>query len=309
MNYFSIIIPVYNSQKNILRLFFNIYNQCYKNFEVIIIDDGSTDNSLSIIRKIFPSSTSVFSIKNSGPSYARNYGVERAKYNNIVFLDSDDIWLSNHLANLNRLRDDYPDNVLWCSGYRQISHSSVSDLISLTSLLPKVNEKNLNYSVKKYLLHKLLGKKVFWTSALAIKRSFFIKSGGFNINFSHGEDQAFWLHCVLNGLTVKSSQITSFYVKGENTLSSKLVQDIDAVSNYINKTLTSQSLLIKFLLLELSHRYILSHSLNAYRNKHYTLAVTLAIKAFPTVIYLHKFIYLILFSFSKKITEALYNAN
>jgi glycosyltransferase involved in cell wall biosynthesis len=87
----SIVIPMYNAGKNIKELFDSLNNQTEKNFEVIIVDDGSTDNSIEIVKKSkvnFP--LKMIRQKNSGPAAARNKGIKNAKSNNlVVFLDSD----------------------------------------------------------------------------------------------------------------------------------------------------------------------------------------------------------------------------
>ncbi|MEG1311456.1 MAG: glycosyltransferase family 2 protein [Romboutsia sp.] len=88
----SIIIPVYNCEKYIGKCLDSILNQSYIGYEVIVIDDGSTDDTLNIIKKYSISNENIkyFSQKNSGPSTARNYGIEVSKSEYLVFIDADD---------------------------------------------------------------------------------------------------------------------------------------------------------------------------------------------------------------------------
>src|ERR1700712_1603509 len=91
----SIIIPVYNAEKFIAEAVTSAINQTYANKEVIIVDDGSTDNSLQIAKSFESAKVKVYSQQNKGASAARNKGLEVAKGDYIQFLDADD-WLSNN---------------------------------------------------------------------------------------------------------------------------------------------------------------------------------------------------------------------
>ncbi|WP_419725033.1 glycosyltransferase family 2 protein [Terrisporobacter petrolearius] len=98
----SIITPVYNGEKYIEECIKSVLNQSYKNIEMIIIDDGSTDNSENIIKKYTQSFPFIKYIKcneNSGIWVARNIGIEKAKGRFISFLDADDIYKKNKIKN------------------------------------------------------------------------------------------------------------------------------------------------------------------------------------------------------------------
>lgn len=100
----SIIVPAYNCERYIMQLIKSIQSQNYKNFEVIIIDDGSTDHTAKICDLVAKKDArfKIFHIDNSGQSFARNIGVMKARGSYITFADSDDIvasdWLSTILA-------------------------------------------------------------------------------------------------------------------------------------------------------------------------------------------------------------------
>lgn len=100
MNKISIILPVYNSEKYIDRCIRSIVNQRYKNFELIIINDGSTDNSLDVLKKWCKVEKRIHLIdkENEGVSKARNLGLEKASGNYIAFIDSDDYYSSEMLS-------------------------------------------------------------------------------------------------------------------------------------------------------------------------------------------------------------------
>ena len=87
----SIIIPMYNSEKYIRSCIDSILNQTFNNFELLIIDDGSTDNSYNICKSYNDKRIRLFKLNHKGVSYARNYGLKKAVGDYISFIDSDDI--------------------------------------------------------------------------------------------------------------------------------------------------------------------------------------------------------------------------
>ena len=99
-NKVSIIIPVFNSEKYIENCIKSILGQDYKNVEIIIINDGSTDNSVKIIKQINSDKIKLINQKNNGPSSARNNGIKNASGEWIMFLDSDDMLADNAISNL-----------------------------------------------------------------------------------------------------------------------------------------------------------------------------------------------------------------
>lgn len=130
----SVIIPVYNVEKYIERCLISLENQTFQDFEVILIDDGSPDNSTSIIENYLKHSSlkiKFYHIKNSGVSAARNYGISKASGDFICFVDSDDT------LNLDYLRTMYNcitlNNVGVCICRSQSITENDSNLYSLTS--------------------------------------------------------------------------------------------------------------------------------------------------------------------------------
>lgn len=110
MPYFSLILPVYNVEKYVKRCVNSLLRQEYTDYEIILVDDGSTDSSRSICDKLADKNNNIFAYhkENGGLSDARNYGMDRAKGNYILFIDSDDwvdekllISLHNHLNKSN----------------------------------------------------------------------------------------------------------------------------------------------------------------------------------------------------------------
>jgi len=92
---FSVVIPLYNKEKEVTNTLKSVLNQTYKADEIIVVDDGSTDNSKEVVKKI--KEVKLIKQENCGVSCARNRGVEEAKNEYICFLDADDLWMSDKL--------------------------------------------------------------------------------------------------------------------------------------------------------------------------------------------------------------------
>jgi len=118
----SIIIPVYNSSEFILNTLLSLETQSYKNFEIIIINDGSTDNSLDIIDSYRKKAKNLilYTQINSGVSVARNKGIELANGEFVVFLDSDDCYIENFLEKMLDKQRRMNADLIYC-GYNKIN--------------------------------------------------------------------------------------------------------------------------------------------------------------------------------------------
>jgi glycosyltransferase involved in cell wall biosynthesis len=101
--FFSVIIPTYNRSHILLKTISSVLNQTFQNFEVIIVDDGSTDNTKNVVKAITESDSRVQYIyqKNAERANARNNGASKAKGEFFIFLDSDDYFEIEHLTKLN----------------------------------------------------------------------------------------------------------------------------------------------------------------------------------------------------------------
>lgn len=116
----SVIVPVYNREKYLKKALDSIIEQTFKNFEIIAVDDGSTDSSLSILydyQERFPEKIVVISQKNAGPSVARNKAIMAAQGKYIAFLDSDDTWAPNKIECQLPLFNNHQNVAFVYSGY------------------------------------------------------------------------------------------------------------------------------------------------------------------------------------------------
>ncbi|MCP4971863.1 MAG: glycosyltransferase family 2 protein, partial [Arcobacter sp.] len=119
MPLFSVIIPLYNKENYIENTLQSVLDQTYKDFELIIVNDGSTDNSLEKTKNYLSSFVNhkIISQKNKGLSATRNKGVLEAKGEVIAFLDADDFWHPNFLEHIHNLFLEFPEASLFGTSY------------------------------------------------------------------------------------------------------------------------------------------------------------------------------------------------
>ncbi len=122
--FFSVIIPVYNSEKSLDRCLQSVLNQSFEDYEVVIVDDGSSDGSSAICRRYAEADARIRYIRqeNGGVSSARNHGIQEAEGEFLVFLDSDDCYWPAYLETFSRMITENPDcDHFWC-GYCTLSN-------------------------------------------------------------------------------------------------------------------------------------------------------------------------------------------
>lgn len=200
----SIVIPLYNKELYIENTLNIILNQTYQNFEVIIVDDGSTDNGSEIVESFTDERIKLFKKENGGVSSARNFGVDKSNYEYVAFLDADDEWLKNHLEEINRLIMDYGDeaDVFVTNFSRKYANGKVL-----------VNRLDINRGVIEDYFSKVLSKDVIHTSCVCIKKSSLLEVGGFNNLLSRGEDLDVWIRLNRKYKTAYTPEITEIYLQ------------------------------------------------------------------------------------------------
>lgn len=208
----SIIIPNFNKEKQIVVTLQSVLNQEYKNWECIIVDDWSNDNSQEIINK-FIINDNRFSfflrpeIEPKGPSSCRNIGIEKAKGEYIIFLDSDDLLVTFCLKN--RVQE-----------FEKKSHYDflVFQMQRFIQIPEKVVERKLEEIIYKNVLSSFLQLQSLWQVTSPIYKTVFLKNiGGFNPNLINFEDLELASKAVFNASNyIVFNNIDSFYRNDEN---------------------------------------------------------------------------------------------
>ena len=156
----SIITPVYNSEEYLEETILSVINQTYKNWELLLIDDYSTDNSYKIIEKYLTDERIKYlrNERNSGPAITRNVGLEKSKGEYIAFLDSDDIWAKNKLElqidymKKNSIRICHGDYIFIDKNGKEIKKIITDDILSYKILLKENQIKTSFLIVNKNLI-------------------------------------------------------------------------------------------------------------------------------------------------------------
>ena len=126
MPFFSVIIPVYNKEKFIEKTLESVLNQTFTDFEVIVINDCSTDGSLEKVRKfIFENLKIIQHDKNRGLSATRNTGIKNSNGVVMAFLDADDTWDSGYLEKIHSLHIEFPEAKLLATNYTDVINQNV----------------------------------------------------------------------------------------------------------------------------------------------------------------------------------------
>lgn len=175
---FSVVIPVYNKADTIERAVRSVLAQTCSDYEIICVDDGSTDGSAQLLDRL----DGVFVIhqRNQGVSAARNAGARAARGDFVALLDGDDYWEPHHLEDLARAIERHPDVSFFGTGYEREQGKWVYYTI------PWPCSRVLNvYDAYRY------GERVH-TSSVAILRELWMAVGGFNTRYSFYEDYEFF---------------------------------------------------------------------------------------------------------------------
>lgn len=210
---FSIIIPLYNKAPYIRKALESVFAQTYTDFELIIVDDGSTDDSACIVQQFIDERlkvkgeetsgavTSTYNLSpityklsvrlitqsNAGVSAARNSGVATSSGEYIAFLDADDWWEPTYLEKMAKLIEDYPDVGLYASNYMYYKLGKTRVAVN------NIETGYFNYP-KAYYEGSAMP---IWTGAAMIPRKVFDEMGGFPLGIKLGEDFLLWAKIAL----------------------------------------------------------------------------------------------------------------
>ncbi len=182
----SVVIPLYNKEKSIKSTIESVLAQTYKDFELIVVDDGSTDGSADVVKCFDDKRIRLISKKNGGVSSARNEGIKNAQSEYVSFLDADDIWDENYLENVNQLIHDFPNAGIWgvnC-GFETADGRHI-----------KLNDLPMDF--RGYLSNPWHRGQVYCTSGSSSSKTALNAIGGFDERLVYGEDIDVWFRLIL----------------------------------------------------------------------------------------------------------------
>jgi hypothetical protein len=184
----SVVIPLYNKGPYIARTLDSVLCQTFQNFEVIVMDDGSTDNGAEVVRMFHDPRIRLIQQENHGLSATRNRGVGESRGAFIAFLDADDEWMPEHLEVLERLRERYPEAGVYTTAYRKIHPSTGSKKAHFIGIPDKPWEGLL----PSYFKSAALGDPPVSASTVGMTREVLNEMGGFETTALFCEDMDLW---------------------------------------------------------------------------------------------------------------------
>lgn len=192
---FSVIIPLFNKAPYVRKAIESVLNQSLQDFELIVVDDGSTDDSAEIAKKCLTGHSNALLLhqENSGVSVARNNGVTASHTHYLCFLDADDWWEPTFLEEVDRLIEDFPDAGIYGANYTIVNETKHKTRIAPIGLPNGFERGYINY-FQAYSKH--LGMPLH-SSCICIPKNVFTNFGGFPSDITLGEDFILWVHIAL----------------------------------------------------------------------------------------------------------------
>ncbi|MDO9000945.1 MAG: glycosyltransferase family A protein [Bacteroidota bacterium] len=212
----SVVIPLYNKEKNIKDTVNSVLNQTYENFELIIVNDGSTDGGVEVVNKINDSRIKLFNQLNKGVSSARNVGINNSKYELIALLDGDDLWDETYLEKMIQLTVDFEHASLYgCASYFRWPNKLITE-----------STYGLELGYRGYLNNYFeiaCENTLYNSTSVVFKKKDFLEIGSFNENFTKGEDIDLWIRFALHKKTVFYNVPLTYYILDAPNRAGKII--------------------------------------------------------------------------------------
>jgi glycosyltransferase involved in cell wall biosynthesis len=242
----SVIIPLYNKEKSIKKTIKSVLDQTYTNFEIVVVDDGSTDNSVEILTAIGDDRIIIIHKENEGVSSARNYGIKCAKGEYIFFLDADDLIFPACMQEYINLTELYKEEVVFVSNFKIVAPNGDEVIVSHGK-----NETLVKHPLKEQWFRNIYPR----TGSMLIHKACFDNVGTFMKEIDIFEDLEFTIRLMKRYQVVYTPLILMSY-QVEYLQQSKKIQALsNEFANYINlntdnfyeKLILSQNLYCAFI--------------------------------------------------------------
>jgi glycosyltransferase involved in cell wall biosynthesis len=191
-HFFSVIIPVHNKLPHLDRSINSVLQQTYPNFELLLVDDASTDGSETAILNYSDPRIRLFKRTTPGPGgySARNLGINNARYEWVCFLDADDEWDVTLLENIKQTISNHKDVECVTWGWTNVRGNS--------KWVDKTTQRNPDFPYRYFSLTDFFNQRhILWTGAVAFKRQLILQAGAFpEVGYRRGGDVDTWIRCL-----------------------------------------------------------------------------------------------------------------
>lgn len=204
----SIVIPLYNKVKSVENTINSVLSQSVQDFEIVVVDDGSTDGSAEVVAQIKDDRIRLIRKENGGVCSARNRGIKEAKYDYIALLDADDGWNKEYLAEQRRLVSDFPEAAMWGINFAELYDGKL--IRELPTGLPQGFRGVVDGYFDKTLKNGRIS-DLFCSSSVVIRKSVFDKTGLFDERIKFAEDNDMWFRIVADYAVVFYDKYLAYY--------------------------------------------------------------------------------------------------
>jgi len=227
----SVIIPAYNSSNWIVQTIRSVQEQCYSNLEIIVVDDGSVDQTRQLLEAIDEPRLIILACEHRGTSAARNLGIERATGEFITFLDSDDLWSSDMIeSHVAALQNRPTAGVAYCW------RSKINEEDELIGYFPTAFHEGNIYS-------SLITNSILSCGSLLARSEVIKEVGKFDERIEFGEDSDYWLRLAFCTQFVLVPKYQFMYRKHANSTTAELYSNNKKIERYqVSRLLIKENL-------------------------------------------------------------------
>jgi glycosyltransferase involved in cell wall biosynthesis len=275
----SVVIPLFNKEQTIVATIQSVLAQSFQPLEIVVVDDGSTDQSLEQVSGLKHPLIRLITQSNQGVSVARNTGIEFANAPWIAFLDGDDLWKPDFLKTVSELHENYNEALILATSYEFLYTNGVIAGIKLKKI-PFATESGY---LDNYFSVAASSHPPICSSAVCVKKTALQQIGGFPVDLKSGEDLLTWAKLAVDNKIAYSLRSEALYIHqasnegssfqregGVDLVGKRLISllnesnpaNVKGLNHYIGRWLKSQALIF----LELGdHRMAIKKSFESWQ--------------------------------------------
>lgn len=208
----AIVIPLYNKENQIANTLQTVFNQTFQDFEIVIVNDGSTDKSVEEVEKFNDARIRLIHQENAGVSAARNRGIKETKYDLIALLDADDEWKPEYLQEQINLINNFPECNVFACAYEYRDDKGKSRQITLNKM-PFSSQTGV---LTNYFEVASCSSPPFCSINIVARKECFLNIGGFPVGVKSGEDLLTWAKLAIQYKMAYSRKVCADFVLDES---------------------------------------------------------------------------------------------